>query len=71
MTREEELKKEGWIRQFTADEPRLSEAVEEYQELGFEVRLEPVDPAEMEGDCTSCLLAAIDRYKTIYTRRRD
>jgi hypothetical protein len=66
MSREEELKKEGWEKRFTIDEPRLSEMVEQYKELGFEVLLEPVDPDSEE--CTTCLTAFIDRYKTIYTR---
>ena len=57
-------------RQFTADEPRLSEAVEEYRELGFEVLIEPIDSKEMEGVCSSCLMAACDQYKIIYTRRK-
>jgi hypothetical protein len=70
MTRQEELEKEGWKRQFTADEPRLSEAVEEYQALGFEVLLETLNPRELSGECTSCLTASCDRYKTIYTRRK-
>lgn len=70
MGRHQELEKEGWVKQFTADEPRLSEAVEEYQELGFEVHLEPLDPLEMAGEeCTSCLMSSCDRYKVIYTRR--
>ena len=68
MKREEELKKEGWSKRFTIDEPRLSEAVAQYEEIGFEVLLEPVDTSSEE--CTSCLTAVSDRYKTIYTRRR-
>jgi hypothetical protein len=66
MTREEELKKEGWEKRFTMDEPRLSEAVELYKGIGFEVLIEPVDTTSEE--CTSCLTAMSDRYKTIYTR---
>jgi hypothetical protein len=66
MKREEELKKEGWEKRFTMDEPRLSEAVAQYEEIGFEVLLEPVDTSSEE--CTSCLTAMSDRYKTIYTR---
>ena len=66
MKREEELKKEGWEKRFTMDEPRLSEAVVQYEEIGFEVLLEPVDTSSEE--CTSCLTAMSDRYKTIYTR---
>ena len=68
MKREEELKKEGWEKRFTIDEPRLSEAVAQYEEIGFEVLLEPVDTSSEE--CTSCLTAMSDRYKTIYTRPR-
>jgi hypothetical protein len=72
MGRQEELENLGWVKQFLADEPRLSEAVAEYRELGFEVHLEPVDPRQSpEGpECTRCLTADCDRYKTIYTRRK-
>jgi hypothetical protein len=66
MSREEVLKKEGWEKRFTIDEPRLSEMVEQYKELGFEVLLEPVDTSSEE--CTSCITAFPNRYKTIYTR---
>jgi len=69
MSREKELKKEGWEKRFTTDEPRLSEAVEQYKELGFEVLLEPVDTSSEE--CTTCITAFSDRYKTIYTRPRS
>jgi len=68
MSREEELKKEGWEKRFTIDEPRLSEMAEQYKELGFEVLLEPVDTSSEE--CTTCITAFHDRYKTIYTRHR-
>jgi hypothetical protein len=69
MTREEELKNQGWEKRFTIDEPRLSEMVEQYKELGFEVLLEPVDTSSEE--CTSCITALPDRYKTIYTRQKS
>jgi hypothetical protein len=69
MARQEELENEGWTKQFTTDEPRLSEAVDQYQEMGFEVLLEPQDPREMTGGCSSCIMASCGRVKTIYTRR--
>jgi len=69
MTREEELRKEGWEKRFTTDEPRLSEMVEQYKELGFEVILEPMDTSSEE--CTTCITAFSDRYKTIYTRPQN
>ena len=68
MSREEELKKEAWEKRFTIDEPRLSEMVDQYKELGLEVLLEPVDISSEE--CTTCITAFHDRYKTIYTRQR-
>jgi hypothetical protein len=69
-SREEELKKEGWVRQFTTDEPRLSEAVELYESIGVEVRLEPWDLGELEDECDECLAAYPERFKTIYTRKK-
>ena len=66
MSREEELKKEGWEKRFNADEPRLSEMVRQYEEIGFEVLLEPVDSSSEE--CTRCITTFPERYKTIYTR---
>jgi hypothetical protein len=68
MSREDDLKREGWEKRFTMDEPRLSEMADQYKELGFEVLLEPVDPSSEE--CTVCITASLDRYRTIYTRRK-
>ncbi len=69
MTRTEELAKEGWERQATYDEPRLSEIIAMYEEIGFEVRLEPFDPEEEPGECTICMKASAENFKTIFTRR--
>ena len=66
---EEQLKKEGWQRQFTTEEPRLSESVELYKSLGFEVHLEPTTSEEIQGDCGVCFEGREDQYKTIYTRK--
>ena len=70
--RERELIRQGWHRQFIADEPRLGEAVEEYRALGFLVHLETVDPAECQDTdgCMSCfaLPEASGRFKIIFTR---
>jgi hypothetical protein len=68
MSREDELRKQGWEKRFVADEPRLSEAVAQYEEIGFEVLLEPVDTSSEE--CTSCMTVFSDRFKTIHTRPR-
>lgn len=66
---EEELKRKGWMRQFTTDEPRLSEAVELYRSLGYEVRLEPVAFNEGNETCKVCIQADCQKYKAIYIRR--
>ena len=69
---EAQLLAEGWKRCFVADEPRLSESVETYRELGFEVTTRPlrVDGAD-EAECTACLRLDPDRFRVIYTRKLD
>lgn len=58
----------GWTRMTTTDEPRLSELVEFYEELGYEVLLRPISREELGDQCLDCYLAQPERYKTIYTR---
>jgi hypothetical protein len=73
------LQKQGWIKQFVASESRLSEAVELYKELGFEVHLEPLPKGqecdtctglekEEPGECRVCFEGSEDQYKIIFTR---
>jgi signal recognition particle subunit SEC65 len=66
----EELEKEGWIKRTTIGEPRLSEIVEEYKSLGFEVHLEPVNPDELDEECRRCYVNEADKFKTVYVRKR-
>ena len=61
------LEKEGWERRTVTDEPRLSEMVELYEELDFEVLVLPVEPEDLDG-CTACIDLEPDRYRTIFTR---
>ena len=76
MKREEELLKAGWERRFLAGEPRLSEMVELYRSIGFEVLVEPLPTKEEMAEeggcsdrgCTACLDGDPDRYRIIYTR---
>ncbi len=67
MTREQQLAQHGWQRKNTYNEPRLSEIVTMYEEIGKEVRLEPFNPSEESG-CTDCMKTMADKYKTVYTR---
>jgi hypothetical protein len=64
-----ELEAAGWTRRFTAMGPRLSEAVELYRALSYELRLEPAEASEMDlnGEaCAQCMVMTLAR--TIYTR---
>jgi hypothetical protein len=69
MTREEKLISDGWKKRSTLDEPRLSEMVDAYEAIGFEVRIEPLD-CEQEFACTECMRASPKKYATIYTRKK-
>jgi hypothetical protein len=67
--RHKRLSEDGWVRRFTAEEPRLSEMRAFYESLGVEVRVEPATP-EVGQECSGCfdIEGFQDRYKTIYTR---
>jgi hypothetical protein len=79
MKREEELIKAGWETRFVACEPRLSEMAAMYEEIGFEVHLEPLPAKEElevaeasscdEKGCSACFEVDPERYRIIFTRR--
>lgn len=60
---------QGWQRRFIADGRRADEAVALYRALGFEVRVEPLRGNEVGPECDDCQLIALQRFRTIYTRR--
>ncbi len=61
---------QGWERRFIADGRRAAEAMELYEELGYEVRGEPVRAEAMLDDCEDCQLLILLQFKTIYTRKK-
>ena len=71
-SREAKLRAEGWVRQTTIGEPRLSELVETYRGLGYEVE---VIEHRAEGDsCNTCFDAGKEIglvYGDIYLRKRE
>ncbi len=71
MNREEELRKNGWNKRSALEEPRLSEVVELYTSLGFEVILEPVNPGDLGADCSMCYQDSCDKFKMVYTRKKE
>jgi len=69
MIRQEDLAHQGWQRQATYDEPRLSEMADMYKDIDLEVHLEPFH-ADEEPGCTACMASTPELYKTIYTRKK-
>lgn len=67
---EDALLRDGWVRQTTIGEPRLSEIVQNYKTMGFEVHVEEF---KTEGDgCTTCFDAGGEMgfmYGTVYVRK--
>jgi cytochrome c peroxidase len=69
ITVHDKLVKEGWEQRSVLSEPRLSEVVKEYEELGFEVHLEPVLSNNLGTECNACF--QFDKKShVIYTRKR-
>ncbi len=57
-----------WERGFTIEENRVSEYLELYESIGYEVRVEPATPDEI-NDCQVCFKADFNNLRTIYIRR--
>lgn len=61
------LKSAGWVPRFTASGTRLQEAIENYQQLGFEVKTIPAK--DVAGDsCTECLDDKNEKTEMLFTR---
>ena len=65
-----ELVAAGWERRFITDGRRAQEMIVLYNELGYEVHLEPVQAEEFEDECEDCSLVALLKFCTIYTRKK-
>lgn len=71
--REGALAGDGWTRRAVAAPSRLEELTALYRQLGFDIRLEPIELDAMEMSCTGCAPDLAD-CRAIYTRpanRRD
>lgn len=70
-----ELVEQGWRQRFVACEPRLSELVSLYQDLGYDVRLEPLpehsDDAACQDECSVCFQENRDGYRVVFTRKSE
>ncbi len=65
-----EARIKGWERRGIYDDPNLTQIVKMYEELGFIVRLDPFRPG-MEDGCNECMKENPDRYKLVYTNKKD
>ena len=70
------LAQEGWILRTTIGEPRLSEVVENYRAMGYEVHVEPfatshAAAADGESSCTVCYddASAGQAWGSVYVRQ--
>lgn len=72
-SRDKLLRADGWIKQFTCGEPRLSEAVTLFKEIGKEILLEKMSPEDqlMGAECDACFISCSDDLKTIWTRLKN
>ncbi|NNG26426.1 MAG: hypothetical protein HKM87_02795 [Ignavibacteriaceae bacterium] len=60
-----------WVRRCILDNHRVSEQVEMYESIGFEVMVKDVDPEHLpEEYCKECFVANPEKYKIIYTRKK-
>ena len=61
-----------WERRSIIDNDRVSEQVEMYESIGFEVMVKDVDPDHLpEEYCKECFIANPEKYKILYTRKKD
>ncbi len=66
---EQEAQAAGYTRNFVAVEPRLSEMVQTYEELGFDVVVVPTS-IDDDAECTECMKQNPELFQVIYTKQR-
>ncbi len=64
-----ELIARGWEQRFVADPVRAEEAIQLYEEMGYEVRAEPITPENMRAECGGCPMVTYVQFVTLYTRK--
>lgn len=69
LERDVRLARAGWRRRFVGGPPALTEMVELYSDLGYEVCLEPLDDEDLGDSCAGCRVA-LSLFRIIYTRTK-
>lgn len=64
------IRGKDWEKGFTIEKNRVAEFVELYESIGYDTRVEPATPDEMEG-CQVCFKADFDNLQTIYIKRSN
>jgi hypothetical protein len=64
------FKGKDWERGFTVEESRVKEYVELYESIGYEVRVEPATPNDVE-ECQVCFKADFNNLRTIYIKWKE
>jgi hypothetical protein len=63
-----QLEKEGWLRQFVADEAQAKDAVEVYDLLGYEVHLKPPNRSHSKKSSSSSSNESQGQCHMVYIR---
>lgn len=61
---------EGWLRRFITDAERAKYARDMYEELGHEVRIEPIALEELKDECQGCL-QILQQMRAVYSREKQ
>ncbi len=61
---------DGWIRRHVAAPDRAQESIDLYTALGFEVKAQPLTPADFGSACAQCASIVCRSYVLIYTRSK-
>ncbi len=62
------LREQGWEWRCNADGTKLRNVVDSYRELGFEVRLEPLDLRGLSENCAGCK-GTLAQASAVFVRR--
>ncbi|MFC2131421.1 hypothetical protein ACFLSQ_08300 [Bacteroidota bacterium] len=61
-------KDNGWEMRNITDKSRINDMVEQYESLGFEVRIENFDPEKYTLECNECMTEIPEKFKVIFTK---
>lgn len=65
---DEALTAQGWAFRCNTDANRLREVVDTFEEMGYEVRLEPLNLEGLNEACSGCL-ETLSQLSAVYVRR--